>query len=232
MSESIRIAELFAGVGGFRLGLDGYRNPGLPEFEMPSAGPFETVWANQWEPGSDRKQFAARCYESRFGNDAVVNKDIHVVLDAAEAGLYIIPDVDMVVGGFPCQDYSVARPLSAAEGIEGKKGVLWWDIYRFLRMQLSKDGNNAEYCLFENVDRLLKSPAGHRGRDFAIILSCLALLGYSVEWRVINNRRYLNPAFRREGSAPTSLQFAMRIDGICARDLLLGSCRRHSRRIS
>lgn len=189
----IRVAELFAGVGGFRLGLEGYNRADHPEFSLPAAGPFVTVWANQWEPqGSPVKQFAARCYETRFGYGSVVNEDIHRVLDEYEAGKIDIPDVDMVVGGFPCQDYSVAKPLAQANGIEGKKGVLWWDIYRFLRLK-----NCPKYVLLENVDRLLKSPASQRGRDFAIILSCLAALGYAVEWRVINGADYGFPQKRR-----------------------------------
>lgn len=191
MSKVIKVAELFAGVGGFRLGLDGYHDPAHPEFDMPSAGPFKTIWANQWEPpGTKARQFAARCYESRFGERSVVNEDINQVLDQVEAGERELPTVDMVVGGFPCQDYSVARPLSQAHGIEGKKGVLWWDIYRFLKLQNDRSEDAARYCLFENVDRLLKSPASQRGRDFAIILSCLAERGYSVEWRVVNSAEY------------------------------------------
>ena len=191
--KTIKVAELFAGVGGFRLGLDGFSDPEHPEFDMPAAGPFQTVWANQWEPpGTDSKQFAARCYRSHFGEGSVVNEDINKVLDAFEAGNVDIPDVDMVVGGFPCQDYSVAKPLSMAGGIEGKKGVLWWDIYRMLRLK-----NRPRFVLLENVDRLLKSPASQRGRDFAIILSCLANLGYSVEWRVVNSGAYGFPQRRK-----------------------------------
>lgn len=121
----------------------------------------------------------------------MVNEDINRVLEKAEAGGFLIPDVDMVVGGFPCQDYSVARPLNQAHGIEGKKGVLWWDIYHFLEMKKPRFG------LFENVDRLLKSPASQRGRDFAIILSCLADLGYTVEWRVVNSAEYGFPQRRK-----------------------------------
>lgn len=98
---------------------------------------------------------------------------------------------DIVIDGFPCQDYSVARPLNQAHGIEGKKGVLWWDIYHFLEMKKPRFG------LFENVDRLLKSPASQRGRDFAIILSCLADLGYTVEWRVVNSAEYGFPQRRK-----------------------------------
>ncbi|AGW84784.1 site-specific DNA methylase [Bifidobacterium animalis subsp. lactis ATCC 27673] len=189
---TIRIAELFAGVGGFRLGLDGYHNPAHPEFEMPAAGDFETVWANQWEPnGQESKQFAWRCYESRFGKSSCVNEDIAVVLDEAEQGKRRIPEFDMVVGGFPCQDYSVAKPLAAASGIEGKKGVLWWSINKLLEMRHPK------YVLLENVDRLLKSPSAQRGRDFAIILSCLYRLGYSVEWRVVNAADYGMPQRRK-----------------------------------
>ena len=190
--KTIKVAELFAGVGGFRLGLEGYSNPDYPEFDMPAAGPYKTLWANQWEPpGNESKQFAWRCYEQHFGEDSCVNEDISKVLDAYEAGEIDIPDVDMVVGGFPCQDYSVAKPLSQAGGIEGKKGVLWWDIYRFLHLK------EPRYVLLENVDRLLKSPASQRGRDFAIMLSCLSDLGYSVEWRVVNSAEYGFPQRRK-----------------------------------
>ena len=191
-SEPVRIAELFAGVGGFRLGLEGYDNPEYPQFSLPSSGPFKTVWANQWEPpGTERKQFAWRCYEDRFGKGSCVNRDIEQVLDDFEAGEVEIPDFDMLVGGFPCQDYSVARPKNQASGIEGKKGVLWWSIYRLLHLRRPR------YLLLENVDRLLKSPGSQRGRDFAIMLSCLAEEGYSVEWRVINAADYGMPQKRR-----------------------------------
>ena len=190
--QTIRVAELFAGVGGFRLGLDGYHDERHPEFEKKPAGPYATVWANQWEPpGTRARQFAARCYEARFGSSELVNEDINRVLDEYEEGRIDIPDVDMVVGGFPCQDYSVAKPLAQAKGIAGKKGVLWWDIYRFLQLK------SPRFALLENVDRLLKSPASQRGRDFAIILSCFASLGYAVEWRVVNSAEYGFPQRRR-----------------------------------
>lgn len=195
MSE-IKVAELFAGVGGFRLGLEGYHDPSNPGMDMPAAGPYRTIWANQWEPpGTASKQFAASCYKARFGEDSVVNEDIHEVVAQFGRGERDIPDVDMVVGGFPCQDYSVAKPLSQAGGIEGKKGVLWWDICRFLQMRGPE--RQPRYVLLENVDRLLKSPASQRGRDFAIILSCLNDLGYSVEWRVVNSAEYGFPQRRK-----------------------------------
>lgn len=183
--NDITVAELFAGVGGFRLGLEGYQSLEHPEFDLPAAGPFKTIWANQWEPpGTEGKQFAWRCYEQRFGEGSCVNQDINKVLDDYEAGKIEIPDVQMVVGGFPCQDYSVASTAKNAKGIEGSKGVLWWQLFRFIKLKKPK------YLLLENVDRLLKSPSIMRGRDFAIMLSCLASLGYSVEWQVINSGEY------------------------------------------
>ena len=190
--DSIRVAELFAGVGGFRLALDGYHDSRYPDFTREAAGPFRTVWANQWEPpGKESRQFAWRCYEKRFGEGSCINRSITDVLDDAFRGVIDIPDVDMVVGGFPCQDYSVAKPLSLSAGISGKKGVLWWDILRFLQLK------HPRFLLLENVDRLLKSPVNQRGRDFAVMLACLASEGYSVEWRVINAADYGMPQRRR-----------------------------------
>lgn len=184
-SAVIRVAELFAGVGGFRLGLEGWTGDKIAPAHLPAAGPFEVVWANQWEPpGNTSRQFAARCYETHFGKGSVINRDIAAVLDDAQAGRLQIPDVDLVVGGFPCQDYSVAKPLSFSGGIEGKKGVLWWQIHRFLQMKKPR------FVLLENVDRILKSPAKQRGRDFAIILSSLTREGYCASWRMVNSGEY------------------------------------------
>lgn len=160
------IVELFAGVGGFRLG-----------FER-SSKEWETVWFSQWEPGK-KKQWAHDCYVAHWGDI-----DNETGIDIALVDKKKIPNHTLLVGGFPCQDYSVARPKGGANGIEGKKGVLWWQIRDTL---LTK---KPPFCLFENVDRLLKSPANQRGRDFGIILSCFAELGYFVEWRVINAADY------------------------------------------
>lgn len=176
MSESpqFRVAELFAGVGGFRLGLE-------------KSG-WSVVWSNQWEP-STREQHASKCYMEHFGHEGHVCDDIEKIVVHPDA--YDIPDCELLVGGFPCQDYSVAKPLAQAAGIQGKKGVLWWSIYEML------DLKRPPFVLLENVDRLLKSPASRRGRDFAIILSCLAQLGYAAEWRVVNAAEYGFPQRRR-----------------------------------
>ncbi len=170
----IRVVELFAGVGGFRIGLE------------RASKSYCTIWNNQWEP-STKRQDASIVYCNRFGSDGHSNEDIALVPTSA------IPECDMLVGGFPCQDYSVATTLKRAEGLMGKKGVLWWQIYRIIEESLHKPN----YVFFENVDRLLKSPASQRGRDFAIILSSLNDLGYIVEWRVVNAADYGMPQRRR-----------------------------------
>ncbi|MFR3272729.1 MAG: DNA cytosine methyltransferase [Slackia sp.] len=183
------MAELFAGVGGFRLALDSY-NDDERGWHLPAAGPYKTIWANQWEPLEPKRASSLRAVTRALWRVLWLMR-ISNACRSVEAGERSIPDHDMVVGGFPCQDYSVARPLNQAGGIEGKKGVLWWQIYRFLFLCSPK------YVLLENVDRLLKSPASQRGRDFAIMLACLNERGYSVEWRVVNAADYGAPQRRR-----------------------------------
>lgn len=179
--KEIRIVELFAGVGGFRIGLESASNKKVK---------YKTVWSSQWEPGAV-KQYASEIYKKRFGEDGHSCEDIQLVI---ENKFKEIPDHDLLVGGFPCQDYSVARTLNNAKGLEGKKGVLWWSIYNILK----KKGKSApNFLMLENVDRLLKSPSKQRGRDFAVMLSSLASLGYAVEWRVINAAEYGFPQRRR-----------------------------------
>lgn len=169
-NKTIRVVELFAGVGGFRVGLE------------RSSKAYQTVWANQWEPGQ-AGQWAYKCYAKNFGDKAnILNKDIATVINQ-------VPEHDLLVGGFPCQDYSVAH--SGAQGIEGQKGVLWWSIHDIIKLR------HPSYILLENVDRLLKSPSKQRGRDFGVILRCLHEEGYAVEWRVINAAEYGHAQRRR-----------------------------------
>ena len=190
MSKQIKVAELFAGVGGFRLGLEGWKGmSAISNYKTALKSDHQVVWSNQWEP-STKTQEASSVYESRFGNKGHSNQDIAQVATAT------IPDHDLLVGGFPCQDYSVARTLSQSGGLKGKKGVLWWEIHRILK-EKAESGNIVKYLFLENVDRLLKTPVKQRGRDFAIILASLSDLGYAVEWRVINAADYGFPQRRR-----------------------------------
>ena len=187
MKEKIKVVELFAGVGGFRLGLEGWNNKSASSnYKEDFVSPYQVIWSNQWEP-STKVQHASMVYESLWKNSIHSNNDISSV-EVSE-----IPDHDLLVGGFPCQDYSVATTLKNSKGLIGKKGVLWWSIHKIL----SEKENKPKYLFLENVDRLLISPSGQRGRDFAIILKSLNDLGYAVEWRVVNAAEYGMPQRRR-----------------------------------
>jgi len=162
------VAELFAGVGGFRIGL-------------ARAG-WKTVFSNQWEPAT-KVQHASDVYIARFGEKGHSNEDI--------AKIALLPkNIDLLVGGFPCQDYSVAKTLNSSKGLKGKKGVLWWEILRLVHKQKPR------FIFLENVDRLLKSPSNQRGRDFAVMLKTLGDEGYTIEWRVVNAAEYGFPQRR------------------------------------
>lgn len=175
------LVELFAGVGGFRCGLNHVE---LKNDKVVEKGNWKCLWANQWEPAT-KSQEAYDCYSKRFGSDHVSNVDIF------EVDKHEIPDHTLLVGGFPCQDYSVAQTLSTSKGIEGKKGVLWWAIEETLAIK------QPPFVLLENVDRLLLSPAKQRGRDFGMILRSFYENGYDVQWRVINAGEYGLPQKRR-----------------------------------
>jgi DNA (cytosine-5)-methyltransferase 1 len=192
------VAELFAGVGGFRLGLE--------------ASGWKTVFSNQWEPAT-KAQHASEVYVAKFGNNGHSNEDIATVKD--------IPRVDLLVGGFPCQDYSVAKSLNSAKGLEGKKGVLWWEILRLVEKKRPK------LLFLENVDRLLKSPSSQRGRDFAVMLKTLGDEGYLIEWRVVSAADYGFPQRRirvfivakKTSLFPKDISGYVTKDGILARAL-------------
>jgi DNA (cytosine-5)-methyltransferase 1 len=198
------VAELFAGVGGFRIGL-------------ARAG-WKTTFSNQWEP-STKVQHASEVYVAQFGEDGHTNIDI--------AKIKALPkNIDLLVGGFPCQDYSVAKTLNSSKGLKGKKGVLWWEILRLV------NGQKPKFIFLENVDRLLKSPSNQRGRDFAVMLKTLGDEGYTIEWRVVNAAEYGFPqrrirvfilATKQKGMNKNSPESIIAKSGILARSLPIES---------
>ena len=171
--SEIKVVDLFAGVGGFHLGLS------------RASTKYKVIWANQYEP-SRKNQFAYNIYKKNFPKTPISNEDI------AKINKEKIPQMDLLVAGFPCQDYSVAT--AGAKGILGKKGILWWELYKVIELKKPK------YLLFENVDRLLASPgvkSKQPGRDFGIILKTLSDIGYGVSWKMINAADYGYPQRRR-----------------------------------
>jgi DNA (cytosine-5)-methyltransferase 1 len=198
------VAELFAGVGGFRIGL-------------ARAG-WKTTFSNQWEP-STKVQHASEVYVAQFGEEGHTNIDI--------AKIKALPkNIDLLVGGFPCQDYSVAKTLNSSKGLKGKKGVLWWEILRLV------NGQKPKFIFLENVDRLLKSPSNQRGRDFAVMLKTLGDEGYTIEWRVVNAAEYGFPqrrirvfilATKQKGKNKNSPESIIAKSGVLARSLPIES---------
>ena len=174
------VCELFAGVGGFRCGLNNIKT--LDDFKKKEK--WDTVWFSQWEPSEKTTQYAHDCYVYHFGERLDKNGKDTTNYNIEDVNKAKIPDFNLLVGGFPCQDYSVASSLATSKGLEGKKGILWWSIRETL------EAKKPPFVLLENVDRLLKSPAKQRGRDFGVILACFRDEGYTVEWRVINAAEY------------------------------------------
>ena len=174
------VCELFAGVGGFRCGLNNINTVEDAKKEEK----WDTVWFSQWEPTEKKTQYAHDCYVYHFGTCLDKNGNDTTNINIEEVDKSTILDFNLLVGGFPCQDYSVASSLATSKGLEGKKGVLWWSIRDILEVK------KPPFVLLENVDRLLKSPAKQRGRDFGVILACFRDEGYTVEWRVINAAEY------------------------------------------
>lgn len=176
--KKLKVVELFAGVGGFKIGLEGFEGKSATSgFNNKFDSKFEVIWSNQWEPSKpSHKQIAYNIYKNKFPNHTIINEDINKIKTND------IPDHDVLVGGFPCQDYSVARVLSHSKGLEGIKGQLWHQIIRILQEKKNKPA----YLILENVDRLISSPSSLKGRDFAIMLQKLNEIGYDVEWKIIN----------------------------------------------
>ncbi len=178
------VCELFAGVGGFRCGLNHIVKSEKYSPDNIEKEEWETVWYNQWEPAEKTTQYAHDCYKYHFGTCLDINGKDTTNVNIEDVDKTTIPDFNLLVGGFPCQDYSVASTLATSKGLEGEKGILWWSIREVL------EEKEPPFVLLENVDRLIKSPASQRGRDFGIILACFRDEGYSVEWRVINAAEY------------------------------------------
>ena len=176
--EPIKVIELFAGVGGFRIALEKFN--------------YKVVWANQYEPKTPTKQHANWVYKFNFNT----NKDNHSEININDVDISKIPKHDMLVGGFPCQDFSVGALNKYSKGLSGKKGILWFNIKDVLEYNV-KNGTPTKYVLLENVDRLLKCPTKNKGGDFHTILSQLNELGYGAEWKVINAADYGMPQKRR-----------------------------------
>jgi len=151
----MKFVSLFAGVGGFDLGLErsGHTCVGQVEIDKHARSVLELQFPNV--PKHD---------------------DVTTAIDWADQ-IGLTGNIDLVCGGFPCQDLSVAGKRA---GLSGKRSGLFYDALRFATH------TKAETILLENVPGLLSS---NQGRDFGAVLSALAESGYSnIEWRVLDSQ--------------------------------------------
>ncbi len=167
MNKKWTVGSFFAGVGGIDLGFE--------ETEM-----FDVIYANEFD------EYPIKTYEQNF-NIKVDNRDINEVKGNE------IPDFDIMVGGFPCQAFSVAGYRQGFEDEKGR-GNLFFEMARIIE-EKKANGHQPIAVFFENVKNLV----GHdNGKTFNVILDTLYSLGYHVQQMVLNASQYGNIPQNRE----------------------------------
>ncbi len=161
--RKLKTIDLFAGVGGIRLGFE-------------STGMFETVWANDFEP---------KC---KLTYDLNFNKAPLTVADITKVSVDDIPDCEFVVGGFPCQAFSVAGYRQGFKDEKGR-GNLFFDVARII------ESKQPIGFLLENVKNL---KTHDKGNTFKVIEKTLTDLGYHIKAQVLNSMEYGNVPQNRE----------------------------------
>lgn len=152
--KPLTVGSLFAGIGGFDLG-------------------FHRVGCDvRWQVEQDGK--AQSVLSARFP-DATLYDDVQTV------GAANLEPVDVICGGFPCQDVSVA---GKREGLGGERTGLFWEVVRIAREMLPL---GLRWMVLENVPGLLSSRGG---RDFHTVLSALAECGFRREYRILDSRYF------------------------------------------
>lgn len=153
----MKFISLFAGIGGFDLALIRQGH--------------ECVWANEWD------KYAAQIYDKNF-ETKIDTRDIRTVPTEE------VPDHDLLVGGFPCQSFSIA---GKRKGFDDTRGTLFFEIARILRAKKPR------LFILENVKGLLSHD---NGNTFKTIISTLDELGYDIQWQVLNSKNFGVPQNR------------------------------------
>lgn len=157
------VASFFAGVGGIDLGFE-------------QTGKFRTVYANEFD------NYAAETFKLNFPDAEVDTRDVHEVPESE------VPDTDVIMGGFPCQAFSIAGYRQGFDDEKGR-GELFFELVRMM------ESKRPRVALFENVKNLV----GHdNGNTFRVICQQLDLLGYQYTYQVLNAMNYGNMAQNRE----------------------------------
>ncbi|MBE6846148.1 MAG: DNA (cytosine-5-)-methyltransferase [Ruminococcus sp.] len=157
----IRVFDAFSGIGGFRSGLE-------------RVGGFKIVaWC-------EIDKFAQKAYKALYDTRGEQFYENIRNIDTGE-----LADFDLLVGGFPCQPFSVA---GKRKGIADERGDLFFELARIL------EAKRPRYFILENVPGLMGIDSG---KTFAQIIETLCKLGYCVEWRVYNSADYLPQVRKR-----------------------------------
>jgi len=156
--------SLFAGIGGFDLGLESQGHTCVGQVEIDKHA--QKILKKHWP-------------------HVPLHDDVRTAIDWAKEN-DLIGRVDIVCGGFPCQDVSVAGKRA---GIAGARSGLFWDAIQFAQEV------KAQTIILENVPGLLSS---NQGRDFGTVLTALADAGYRhIEWRVLDSQFFGTPQRRK-----------------------------------
>jgi DNA (cytosine-5)-methyltransferase 1 len=169
--STIRFIDLFAGIGGLRLGFEqGFKSLGLET---------ECVMTSEIKP------HAIASLRHNFTEHSLVG-------DIARVDASRIPDFDFLLGGFPCQPFSAG---GKRQGFVDTRGTLFFEIERIL------EAKRPEGFILENVEGLVRHDPEHRndpiGRTLRVILDKLAALGYTVTWEVLNAEDFGLPQARK-----------------------------------
>lgn len=177
----MRYIDLFAGVGGFRYGIDRLNPSRSDKADSQNIAsiknklrrrkkPLTCVYSNEWD------KFANSVYRRNYGE--CDSTDIRKI-DAGQ-----LPDFDLLFGGFPCQAFSVAGKRG---GFNDTRGTLFFEIARIAKEKQPR------FLLLENVRGLLFHD---NGRTFTVILNALDELGYDAQWQVLNSKYFGVPQNR------------------------------------
>lgn len=180
----MRFIDFFAGVGGFRRGLElsGHKCVGFCEFDKFATASYTsmhliTEMQREYLSKLTLKKRQKEILKEEYRNGEWYANDIRAV-DARS-----LPKADCWTFGAPCQDFSVAGKRA---GLDGDRSSLIREIFRLLEEQEEKD--RPEWLIYENVKGMLSS---NRGLDYLSILSEMDRLGYDIEWQNINSKWFV-----------------------------------------
>ena len=163
MKKQYKVVSLFSGIGGLDLGF--------------IQNGFDLVWANDFD------KHAVETYKANFG-DHIVYGDLN------EINLDEIPNADVVIGGFPCQPFSM---MGSELGFEDARGTLFFRVVEVIKNQIDR-GSKPKVIVLENVRRLLTHDGG---KTFNVIKKILEKdLGYHIHYKVLNSANFGVPQTR------------------------------------